>query len=137
MIKVALVAGQAALDLEEQPDHIIVGALMLQLNQIYGAKMTKLDKYHVTHWQSDPITRGSYSYVAEGSTGEDYDKIARPTYDNTLFFAGEGASRTHPATVHGAFLSGLRAASDILDTFIGRMDTLYDTTLDSENHTIS
>ena len=119
LVKVALVAGQAAADLEEQPDTIIVGALMATLNKIYTTKITKLERYHVTRWQSDPITRGSYSYVAAGSTGEDYDNIARPIYNKRLYFAGEATARTHPATVHGAYLSGLRAASDILDFFIG------------------
>ncbi|VDL96681.1 unnamed protein product [Schistocephalus solidus] len=36
-----------------------------------------IDAY-VTRWQSDVNTRGSYSYVAVGATGEDYDLLAEP-----------------------------------------------------------
>lgn len=32
----------------------------------------------VTRWQADPWARGSYSYVAVGSSGSDYDLLAAP-----------------------------------------------------------
>lgn len=40
----------------------------------------------------------------------DYDMLSMPAEnDNTgLFFAGEHTMRYYPATVHGAYLSGLR-----------------------------
>jgi monoamine oxidase len=48
-----------------------------------------------------------------GATPEDYDTLAQPV-DNRLFFAGEHTQRDYPATVHGAYLSGKRAANEIL-----------------------
>jgi lysine-specific histone demethylase 1 len=51
---------------------------------------------------------------------EDYDVMARPV--GNLFFAGEHTIGTHPATVHGAYLSGLRAASEVLETLIGPIE---------------
>lgn len=32
----------------------------------------------VTRWRADPWARGSYSYVAAGSSGNDYDLMAQP-----------------------------------------------------------
>lgn len=85
----------------------------------------------VTRWRADPWSRGSYSFVAVGSSGSDYDLLASPvippnaqgvsvtTGPARLFFAGEHTIRNYPATVHGAFLSGLREASRIADQIIG------------------
>lgn len=89
----------------------------------------------VTRWRADPWSRGSYSFVAVGSSGSDYDLLASPVVPETpglprnqpnaangnarVFFAGEHTIRNYPATVHGAFLSGLREASRIADQLIG------------------
>jgi len=53
------------------------------------------------------LSFGSYSSVAVGSTPGDYDTLAK-SLDDKLFFAGEATSRKWPATMHGAFMSGLR-----------------------------
>ena len=54
---------------------------------------------------------GSYSSVGVGSQGsEDYDIMAESLGDR-VFFAGEATTRKFPATMHGAFFSGLREVS--------------------------
>lgn len=87
----------------------------------------------MTRWKSDEWARGSYSFVAAGSSGNDYDVMAAPVapppppgtpiYPGSniprLFFAGEHTIRNYPATVHGALLSGLREAGRIADQFLG------------------
>lgn len=89
----------------------------------------------VTRWKSDEWSRGSYSYVAAGSSGNDYDLMASPVAPPLVtgmapgtpsppnpprvFFAGEHTIRNYPATVHGALLSGLREAGRIADQFLG------------------
>ena len=51
---------------------------------------------------------GSYSSLTVGSGGgDDYDAIAEQV-GGRLFFAGEATTRKYPATMHGAFSTGLR-----------------------------
>lgn len=64
----------------------------------------------VTRWRADPFARGSYSFLAVGSSPDDRRALAAPVGDR-LFFAGEATSVDNPATAHGALTSG-RAAAD-------------------------
>jgi len=63
-------------------------------------------------WQSDPYSRGAYSYVKAG--GEGAQQALGAPVENTLFFAGEATEWDgHHATVHGAIATGLRAAREV------------------------
>lgn len=78
-------------------------------------------------WGFDPLFRGSYSYVAVGSSGQDIDTIAEPLPKRSsqaalnpplqLLFAGEATHRTHYSTTHGAYFSGLREANRLLQHY--------------------
>ncbi len=64
-------------------------------------------------WQSDPFSRGAYSYGKVGAVDAQRE-LAAPI-ENTLFFAGEATDTTgNNGTVHGAIASGHRAAHEIL-----------------------
>ncbi len=64
-------------------------------------------------WQSDPFSRGAYSYVKVG--GDCAQKELGSPLEHTLFFAGEASDVTgQHGTVHGAIASGHRAAQQIL-----------------------
>lgn len=66
-----------------------------------------------TRWGKDPLCYGSYSSVSTGSPGaEDYDRMAE-SEGSRVFFAGEATTRKYPATMHGAYISGLREAANI------------------------
>ena len=61
-----------------------------------------------SRWGADPMARGSYSSIAVGALGgEEYDTLAQSA-GGRVFFAGEATTRLYPATMHGAFLTGLR-----------------------------
>jgi monoamine oxidase len=78
-----------------------------------GRLASLLEDAYFHDWQNDPFSRGAYSYGAVGSDGAQRD-LASPL-ENTLFFAGEATDTTgHNGTVHGAIVSGHRAASQIL-----------------------
>jgi len=87
------------------------------LSALFGVPSQTLESellsWHVHDWQSDPFSRGSYSYVGVGGEGAQA-QLAAPIA-NTLFFAGEATnSEGHHATVHGAISSGERAARELL-----------------------
>jgi monoamine oxidase len=80
---------------------------------MFGKTVPEPAAFRLTRWASDPFAFGSYSYLPPGATGTDRDALAEPVA-NRLFFAGEATHRQYPATVHGALLSGERAAKRIL-----------------------
>ncbi len=67
----------------------------------------------VTHnWSRDPYSRGGYSYIRVGN--DDAAREFRQPVKDTLFFAGEAtAEGDEVGTVHGAYASGLRVASEV------------------------
>ncbi|VFQ79882.1 unnamed protein product [Cuscuta campestris] len=114
-VLVALVAGGAAQLFEYTEPSILVHHIIDILRGIYGPKGINVPdpvQSMCTRWGSDPFTFGSYSHVRVGSSGSDYDTLAE-SVGGRLFFAGEATIRQHPATMHGAYLSGIREASHI------------------------
>ncbi|CAF4965406.1 unnamed protein product, partial [Rotaria sp. Silwood1] len=124
-VLIALVAGDAANVVECATDDVIIGRTLVVLRNIFGSVTVPSPKESlVTRWKSDPFARGSYSYVAVGASGDDYDTLARPVECpgdkiSRVYFGGEHTNRNYPATVHGSLLSGLREARRIADAFLG------------------
>ncbi|KAF9373059.1 hypothetical protein CPB97_000829 [Podila verticillata] len=119
-VLVTLMAGQSAYDCENTPkDELVKEALeTLRLIHPHIRLIPQPLETIVTQWSQDEYARGSYSFVGKEGTGEDYDLLAKPI-DKQLYFAGEATSRHYPATAHGAYLSGVKVAKDILDSLIG------------------
>ena len=113
----------------------VVNKALAVLRRSFGAQVTALFKRSVvSDWGRNPYARGSYSYVAVGGSGRDYDELAWPVgVGNTqrVFFAGEHTNGQHPATATGAFISGLREAQRIdalaRDNFVCRPDAGHGT----------
>lgn len=117
-VLVALVAGEAARSFEYTGPSTLLHRALSVLRGIYGPKGVDVPnpiQSICTRWGGDPLSYGSYSHVRVQSSGSDYDILAE-SVGSCLFFAGEATNRQHPATMHGAYLSGLREASCILRT---------------------
>jgi len=115
---IALMAGDAAHQAESTSDSLLIEEVTQQLVKMFKpASIPSPSEVIVTRWGKDRFARGSYSYVGAQARPDDYDAMARPV--GNLHFAGEATCGTHPATVHGAYLSGLRAASDVVDSMLG------------------
>ena len=67
----------------------------------------------ITRWASDPFSLGSYSYNKLGSNPNMRHELQK-NLDNLVFFAGEATNPDYFGTVHGAYLSGLRVAGEVL-----------------------
>jgi monoamine oxidase len=59
------------------------------------------------------MSYGSYSFNATGSNNGDRRALAREI-GRQVFWAGEATHWDYPGTVHGAYLSGLRAAQALI-----------------------
>lgn len=66
-----------------------------------------------SNWCSDPDHGGAYSYLRVAGTPAHRRRLAEEIAPG-LWFAGEATSVEHPATMHGAWGSGERAATQVL-----------------------
>ncbi|XP_046429966.1 spermine oxidase [Neodiprion virginianus] len=75
-----------------------------------------------TSWHSQPFSRGSYTAIAVGAGQMDIETIVEPLHSGDdatnlrVTFAGEHTHSSFYSTVHGAYLTGRRAAQTILDS---------------------
>lgn len=110
---IGFVAGKLARTLEAKSDDEFVAVAMRTLREMLGARVPDPIAATVVRWSSDPFALGSYSYVPVGGRESDRDLLAAPV-DGRLFFCGEATMRNQAGTVHGAYLSGLRAAARLM-----------------------
>ena len=120
-VLIALMAGDSAVDVEKANNEVIIKEITLKLQKMYpSTKVPQPSEAIITKWRKDPMAKGSYSYVAPDTLPGDYELMSQPV--GPIHFAGEATCGSHPATVHGAYLSGLRAASEVLDDMVGTID---------------
>lgn len=106
-------AGPAAVETRDWTEEEIVDSIIAQLRRLYGERVAKPTSVHVTDWQDDPWSHGSYAFMTVGSTTSDHDDLATPI-GGVLHLAGEATWTDDPATVTAAMLSGHRAAQHVL-----------------------
>lgn len=99
--------------IESWSDAEIVADAMRTLKIMFGNHIPDPVDSQITRWAADPYARGSYSYNKLGSTPGMRDDLASRV-GPSLYFAGEASDKKYFQTVHGAFLSGQRAADEIL-----------------------
>ncbi len=108
----AFVGGPFARRVEGLSDAQISAELTVRLRQLFGAHVPAPTAVRVTRWARDPYALGSYSHVPVGASLKDHHKLTAPV-GGRVFLAGEHTHATYPGTVHGAWLSGLRAAQQV------------------------
>jgi monoamine oxidase len=100
--------------LESYSNQETLDAAMTVLRTIYGRSVPNPQAAMITRWNQETYSLGSYSHIPPDATGRDYRILSVPSGDR-LFWAGEATNKKYPQTVAGAYLSGQRAAQQILD----------------------
>ena len=70
---------------------------------------------HVTRWEEDPMSNGSYCNFAVGTLERHMDALAEPEWGGRLIFAGDGTVAEYLGSVHAALISGHEAAQKFFD----------------------
>ena len=106
--------GEYSLSSEGLHDSEIEKDISHQIDVMFKDIRKPIKKIIRTKWNDDENTFGCYSFATNGAFASDNSTLAS-NVDNKIFFAGEHTSTKYPGTVHGAYLSGLKAADEILD----------------------
>lgn len=111
-ILTAWAGGPAAQALAGLPEAELAGRAVETIARLLalrpGRVAASLEAWRCHDWQSDPFSRGAYSYLGVGGVPA-RAALARPVA-RTLFFAGEATDPEQSGTVAGAIASGRRAA---------------------------
>jgi monoamine oxidase len=106
------IGGSRSHELEEMTDQQVGEFLLPYLKEAFP-NAPNYTQIKPTRWGKDPFSLGSYSYPTFGMDANTR-KVIGASIGNWCFFAGEHVSR-HPAYVHGAWDSGVVAASQLLE----------------------
>lgn len=100
-----------------QSESFVAERSLESLSRILGVGTKEVEagfeRAYTHDWQTDPYSRGAYSYGKAGSYRAGRD-LGKPIEDR-LYFAGEATDISgNNGTVHGAIASGDRAAKEII-----------------------
>jgi len=126
-ILMSLISGNEAVDCEWLSDEDIVDQTLQTLRTMFSkSRVPDPTAFRRTRWGSDRFSRGSYTFLTPGTTDQDFQILQSPINSNgdsivlegsetmRLFFAGEHTTALHPSMAHGAMLSGIRAAKEVV-----------------------
>jgi monoamine oxidase len=104
-------AGRFAYELEAAGEAATIDHALTELTKMLGGDLRRqFDRGITTAWSADPFARGSYSHCLPGRFGA--RAILTRAVGGRIVFAGEHTEQTAYGTLHGAHMSGLRAARE-------------------------
>ncbi len=135
-ILMSLISGQEAVICECMSDKEIMMEVLTTLRRIFSEEsVPEPTSFRFTRWGQDKYSRGSYTFLPPGATDQDFHLLQTPINGNgdslllegsetmRLFFAGEHTTALHPSMAHGAMLSGMRAAKEVVSQIHFKLDT--------------
>jgi monoamine oxidase len=112
-LMIGFVGGDFAWELSQAGTEAAVDFALGEVEAMVGSRAREaFVKGTFTQWAHDPLTLGAYSALRPGRFGA-RETLAQPLGER-LFFAGEAAAGAHYATCGGAWLSGERAAGEVM-----------------------
>ncbi len=106
-------AGDSADQIEGWSDADTAAAATDALRAMFGSAFPAPAVAQITRWRRDVFAQGSYSFHAAGAAKTARADLFGADWDGRIAFAGEACSSDHPSTVHGAWTSGLKAATEL------------------------
>lgn len=110
---ISFTSGKDPHRLDNLSDKQLEEELLAVLEELTGSTPPEPVALIRSRWSSDPFTCGTYSYKRVGFTSDHRAALAAPVC-NQLFFAGEHTDPNAPATLRGAYCSGIRAARQVM-----------------------
>jgi monoamine oxidase len=139
-ILMSLISGKEAVACESMSDKDLIQEVVSTLRTIFSEdSVPEPTAFRFTRWGQDKYSRGSYTFLPPGATDQDFHLLQSPINGNgdslllegsetmRLFFAGEHTTALHPSMAHGALLSGMRAAKEVVSTIQFKLDEDKDT----------
>jgi len=107
----------------ETLDSVETGKILTEevFRKFFHPEFPEPESVFVTKWKEDKYSRGSYTFITKNSSVQDIERLSQPIYSDPgqdkpiLLFAGESCHPNFFSTVHGAFLSGKKAVSYLMD----------------------
>ncbi len=108
---IAFSTGRLARELEAEGEAAGIEHALGEFTAMLGNDVRKqFDKGAATAWASDPFARGAYSHCVPGKFGA--RAVLTRHVGGRIVFAGEHTEQQAYGTLHGAHLSGIRAAAE-------------------------
>ena len=108
---IAFARGRLARELEGQGEAARIEHALGELTSMLGGDVRKqFDRGVTTAWAADPYARGAYSHCVPGRYGA--RALLTHPVGGRIVFAGEHTEQAAFGTLHGAHLSGIRAAAE-------------------------
>jgi monoamine oxidase len=112
-LMIGWIGGRFGWELSQAGPDTAVDFALGELRKIFGSEVDqRFVRGTLTQWANDPAILGGYAYQRPGARGA-RRRLSAPVGDR-LYFAGEATAGSMAMTCGGAFLSGERAAREVV-----------------------
>jgi len=113
-IILAVFSGKHARSIEMKNNKKVMDMVMGDLKGMFGNNIESPKNIFKTKWHTNPLSLGAYPHIEPGHYLSDCDEIAK-SFENKIFFAGDATHSKYLGTAHGAYISGIRVADEIIE----------------------